>query len=641
MNGVHAGDLIVLDLETFDPHLTTLGTDAHCRRWGGYVFMCGIIHPESGREEIRPWNAATKALLRSWLDQGMEWVGANVKYDLNWLLSEGVMEARHVHYKNRFHDILINAPLLDETQLPGFYSLDGQCSYYDLPTKPVEDLLAAATSVGLRCTEKTVRGLLYKLPWDIVAEYCLHDIRQTLAVYRHQQPLIKENKLEGVVTLEERLLPVLCLMEQRGIRVDVAAAEQLHDDTYAHINQIKAELQAANGGHEVPLSASKALTNFLQGRGHVLPKTAKGKDSTKADVLDSLANKDPLVRQILIARKAEKIAKDFCQGTIINSHHNGRVYPNINQLVAKDEKAADGTKGVRYGRMSYTDKLHQVPKHDRVGFDDTGGLGTAMRRLFIAEDDCQFMSADFSSQEPRWIVHWTETWGIPGASAAGDQYRSDPKTDYHSMVAKMADVPRPMAKIINLGKGYEMGKTKLIMNLIAAGADPANADSIIEQYDRNFPHVSAGSRAAMAAADRLGYVRTYAGRKLHFNLFEPVVRGAGAPLPYEEAHKKYVMSETRRMPIKRAYCYRAFNRIIQGSSADQTKMAMVSLWYDHGILPTMQIHDELTAADITSTEQAMIYKNVMENVVKLTIPCLTEVKIGPNWKEGELLEVPV
>lgn len=640
-------DNIVIDLETFDPYLATKGTDAHCRRWGGYVFMCGIYQPDKSEDKIHisEWTPAFKDWLTSLFDRGgIVWWGANLKYDLNWLFSEGVLKPHHT-YNNRFRDILIDAALIDETQPPNFYSLDEQAKHYNLPQKPLDKLLKAASALGIKADAKTVRSELYRLPRHLVAEYLEHDIVTPWLIAEKQAPIIVENKLEKVVDLESKLLPILSMMERQGVPVDVAGAEKLYNDIYVHIEEVKQELRAANNGLDVNLNTSNNLTQFILDRGHKLPTTPahtkeRPRYSTAASVLEDLAKVDPLLKKIVVARKSDKIAKDFCKRALLENHHNGRIHANINQIISFGGQSEDDSKGVRFGRLSMSNpNLQQVPKRDSVEYEDIGGLGTAMRNLFIADEGCQLLSGDFSAQEPRWIVHWAETWKIPGAKKAGDQYRLDPKTDYHSMVANFCGVDRAFAKIINLGKGYEMGKAKLIRSLMEKGADASRADEIIQLYETNFPHVSGASRAAMDFADKYGYVRTFVGRKLHFNLWEPVVRNAGPAMPYDAAYQTYVLSSTNRSPIRRAYVYRAFNRIVQGSSADQTKLAMCELWYTYGLLPTLQVHDELISSRIENREQAIIYKNVMENCVQLTIPCLTDIKLGPTWARGTKLEL--
>lgn len=658
---------VVLDLETKDPTLRTTGTDAHTRKAGGFVFLVGLYFPELSASvntfEIMDMYQSTESLTLL-LNEGCEWFGANIKYDLNWLLSEGVLLPRHTH-NNVFRDVLINAPLIDETRSPQFYSLDAQCQHYGLPTKPVGLLLEAAKRVGVITDEKKVRGQLWEIynrgERGVIEDYLRHDLTSTWLVAEKQAPLIVENGLERVYELESKLIPILAMMENRGVKVSTQQAEYLFDEAYNYIQGISEKLRNENGGKDVPLTTSGALTNFILDRGHKLPNTPKStpekpRYKTDATTIEALAEIDPLMQELVSARRAEKIAKDFAKGAILNSHHNGRIHPNINQIVGTSDDGSDSSKGVRFGRLSYSNpNLQQIPKKDKVTLDGVGGLGSAMRRIFVAEDGCQVMSADFSSQEPRIIIHFAETWeralekqtgraGLWNAGRIADMYRENPAISSHDIVASgiESNLPwkqkRDLAKIINLGKGYEMGLNKLIKNMVAAGVSPGQAQQIMDDFDRNFPHVSLASKAAMKAAEQNGYVRTYFGRKLQFNQWEPVQFGGGPPLPtYNEAYERYVVG--KRIPIKRSFCYRAFNRVIQGSAADQTKAAMVSLWYDHGTLPYLQVHDELVDATISDIETVYTYKQVMENVMPLTIPSLTEVKVGKDWKSAILTQL--
>lgn len=663
---------VVLDLETFDPTLKTTGTDAHTRKASGFVFLAGLYLPIEGRMWLSNWQeTGLKHQIREFLDEGCYWYVANGKYDLNWLLSEEVFLPRHSH-NNFFDDNLINAPLIDETQPYSFYSLDGQCKHYELPTKPIEELLAAAKRVGIKTTEKDVRSQLWEIynrgERQVIEEYLRHDLVSTWEVAKRQEPLIKENGLARVHELESKLIPILAMMENRGVKVSTKQAEYLFEEAYNYIQGISAKLKTENSGKDVPLTTSNALTQFIRDRGHKLPPTPKSTEEkprfkTDATTIEALAEIDPLMKELVNARRAEKIAKDFAKGAILNNHHNGRIHPNINQIVGSSEDGEGSGKGVRFGRLSYSQpNLQQVPKKDKITLDGVGGLGSAMRRIFIAEDGCQVMSSDFSSQEPRLIIHFAETWeaaigkkiGKPdmwNARRIADMYRENPAISSHDIVAGGIEgdlqykQKRDLAKIINLGKGYEMGMNKLIKNLVAGGVPPEQAQQIMDDFDRNFPHVSLASKSAQGAAVQNGYVRTYYGRKLNFNQWEPIYKkkdskGRDIYEPartWEDAHNFWELGQRR--PIMRAFTYRAFNRVIQGSAADQTKAAMVSLWYDHGILPYLQVHDELVDATITSIDTVRTYKEVMENVMPLTIPSLTEVKVGKDWKSGVLTHI--
>jgi DNA polymerase-1 len=592
--------------------------------------MCGIYED---RPETLPWTGETKSRLRKMLDEGRHWAGANLKYDLNWLLAEGVLERRHLH-NNTFHDVLLYAALLDETQDWDFYSLDGQCAHYDLPLKPMDTLLAECERLGLKKSPKVAKANLWQMRTEVVADYLVHDITMPRLILEKQFAEIAEQKLEWVAQVETKLLPVICLMEQKGIPVDEQAATELSLKIGTYVDDLRDKLRAANNGHEVSLAPSLGLKSFLKDQLNIeLPKTDKGNDKCDEATLKVFAPYAKEVGWILAARKAEKIRSTFCNDAIKKFAQNGRIHANINQLLGADE---DGKKsrGVRFGRFSSSlPNLQQVPKRDSAEIEGIGGLGTAMRRLFVAEKGRQFMSADYAAQEPRWIIHWAETWHLPGAKKVGDLYRNDPTISSHDIVARAikSDIDykkkRNIAKAINLGKGYEMGKAKLIEMLVSAGAPPQQADAILAMYEEEFPYVRLASRSAMEAAKKLGYVRTYLGRKSRFELWEPIHTFKPA-LRHAEAKKKY--AEGMNQPIQRHKTYTALNRVVQGSSGDQSKMAIVELFYTHGIVPSLQVHDELCDAD-ADEELAAVYKQVMESVIDITVPNLVEISLGGSW----------
>jgi DNA polymerase I-like protein with 3'-5' exonuclease and polymerase domains len=70
--------------------------------------------------------------------------------------------------------------------------------------------------------------------------------------------------------------------------------------------------------------------------------------------------------------------------------------------------------------------------------------------------------------------------------------------------------------------------------------------------------------------------------------------------------------------------------MIQGSAARQTKKAMVDL-VKAGFQPVLQLHDELCFS-LNSEAQARECAKIMEEAMPIiTIPMLTDVKLGPNW----------
>ena len=133
----------------------------------------------------------------------------------------------------------------------------------------------------------------------------------------------------------------------------------------------------------------------------------------------------------------------------------------------------------------------------------------------------------------------------------------------------MADIPRDQAKTINLGKFYGMGKNKLKAEL---GIEENKAEEIIKQYDARVPFVKQLMNHASQRAEQRGQIRTLLGRLCHFHLWEPNQFGIHKPLSHADALMEHGPG------IKRAYTYKALNKLIQGSAADMTKKAMIELY---------------------------------------------------------------
>mgnify|MGYP005684469377 CR=1 FL=1 len=184
----------------------------------------------------------------------------------------------------------------------------------------------------------------------------------------------------------------------------------------------------------------------------------------------------------------------------------------------------------------------------------------------------------------------------------------------------MAEIPREQAKTINLGLFYGMGKNKLQAEL---GVNKLQADELFKQYHGKVPFVKQLMNAVMDRAQSAGKVRTLLGRLCRFHLWEPNQFGIHKPLPHDAALAEHGPG------IRRAYTYKALNRLIQGSAADMTKKAMIEL-HKQGITPHIQVHDELDISVADEAEAAKI-KSVMESAVDLEVPNKVDYESGPNW----------
>ena len=187
----------------------------------------------------------------------------------------------------------------------------------------------------------------------------------------------------------------------------------------------------------------------------------------------------------------------------------------------------------------------------------------------------------------------------------------------------MAGIPRKQAKNINLGLTYGMGQAKLIKEL---GLEPDEAMSLINRYHERVPFVRALQAQCTRIANERGYINTLGGRQCRFDHWE-ANSGDSIPLPEEEARERYGPA------IKRSYTYKALNRLIQGSAADMTKLAMLSLWKE-GFVPHIQIHDELDYS-IFNDEQSKAVVEHMSSCVDLSVPLTVDSEFGETWGDAK------
>lgn len=251
-----------------------------------------------------------------------------------------------------------------------------------------------------------------------------------------------------------------------------------------------------------------------------------------------------------------------------------------------------------------------------------------------------------SQQEYRLIVHFAQVLGLPRSEVAGDKYRVDPNTDYHTMVAEMTGLDRKPAKDANFAKAFGAGVGKFATMINKTEREAA---AIMEQYDRELPFVSLLAKTVQGAADRRGYVRLIDGARLHYESWEPAwrswqeeqeyVRKGGklgvAPCDIKEAERR---SKTEGHPwhrkrLRRAFTRKAGNGLIQGSAARMTKIAMVTA-HREGIKLRLQVHDELNAS-VGDRREGERLAEIMTHAVRLTVPIVVKAEYGKSWGDVE------
>jgi DNA polymerase I-like protein with 3'-5' exonuclease and polymerase domains len=586
-------DEISIDLETKDPDLIKMGSGNVTKR-GDVTGVAVAVHDWSGYYPIAHeggGNMDRKKVLK-WF-QGVLSTPAvkifhNAMYDVCWIRALGLS------INGKIVDTMIASALVDENQMR--YDLNNCSKRYTGKGKNETALYEAAKSWGV-----DPKAEMYKLPAIYVGAYAEKDAEITLQLWQELKKEILHQDIQSIFELETELFPCLVDMRFLGVRVDVEAAHQLKETLSAKEKECLLAVKKETGV-DTQIWAARSIAQVFQKLN--LPYDSTEKTNSPSFTKNFLQNHPhPLVKQIARAREINKAHTTFID-TILKHNHKGRIHAEINQL-----RGDNG--GTVTGRFSYSNpNLQQIPARNKE-------LGPAIRSLFIPEEGHTWGCFDYSQQEPRLVVHYAALQNLYGVGDVLDAYRDD-NADFHDIVADMAEIPRSQAKTINLGLFYGMGKNKLQAEL---GISKDKSDDLFKQYHKRVPFVKQLMDNVMQRAQDSGKIRTLLGRLCRFHLWEPNQFGIHKALPHDAALMEHGPG------IKRAYTYKALNKLIQGSAADMTKKAMLEL-YKEGIIPHIQVHDEL---DISVDGNSDKIKQIMEDAVSLEVPNKVDYEFGPNW----------
>lgn len=591
---------VAIDLETRDPNLTVLGS-GWPRKDGEIIGVAVAV--EGGqwyfpiRHQIGP-NFDAKMTLK-WLQDvctvDRDYIFHNAPYDVGWLLAEGV----RIH--GRIVDTMVVAPLLDENRFS--YALNAIGRDYLQERKSEVELREAADAFGVNAKSE-----MYKLPAAHVGKYAEQDAALTLKLWKHFQTLIIKEDIGDIFDLELRVLNTIIPMRERGVRVDLDKAEIIKNDLETREQRLLDAITKQTGV-AVEIWAAESVAKAFDALD--LPYSKTEKTGAPSFTKGFLSNHPHEVPQMIVQAREYQKARSTFVDTILKHQINGRIHAELHPL-----RSDDG--GTVTGRFSYSNpNLQQIPARH-------GEIGPMIRSLFLPEQDAVWGAFDYSSQEPRIVVHYAKLMGFRGASDFAEQYNADARTDFHQMAANIVGVPRKQAKDINLGLFYGMGSKKLAASL---GLEFEDAQELFAQYHDKVPFVRELSEYTTNRAASKGVIRTLLGRRCRFDKWEPNKYGSWRPMTYQEAYGEHGPA------IKRAFTYKALNKLIQGSAADQTKAAMVAL-AEEGILPMIQVHDELDIS-VESEEQAKRITEIMETCVQLEVPSVVDAEFGPNWGEAK------
>ena len=635
-------DIVAIDLETSDPNLKTKGIGAV--RNDGFVtgiaiatkkqtFYFPIQHAHTDNLPIKKtWDYLNEKLFKN---KDIRKVFHNAIYDVCWIRSStGEMP------QGELLDTMIAASVIDETRMR--YSLDAISKVYLNETKYKYDLTDKVKEWSKGVIQDPMSNM-EKLPYSLVKDYAEQDVNLTLKLWNifekkldevlytktYEDGRVEEKTCRKIFELETKLFPCLVDMKFKGVKIDVEKARAFGKrlektknsiiDYIARKTNIRIEMWAA--------SSIKALLDHQDIDDY--KKTKAGLPQLPKDYLSTHKNK--YLRLIAKARNFDKTKNTFIEG-LLSFVYKGRIHADVNQI-----RSDQG--GTVTGRFSMSNpNLQQIPSK--------GFIGKKMRELFIPEEGCEWGSFDYSQQEPRIVVHYALKLGMPGTNMLQEEFNKK-DADFHQIVADMAKISRPMAKTINLGLFYGMGKIKLASELSLSRPE---ANELFAKYHAKVPFVKQLSLTLIEFAEKFKLLFTLEDRFCRFNKWETRDRAWNNKINKydpvdildEEVAKKYYTDDRLKKGYvadpsyqyfedfyKPAFTYKALNRLIQGSAADMTKKAMVNL-YEQGILPQIQIHDELCLS-VKDDKQAEGIKKTMETALPLLINNKVSYKKGKNW----------
>ncbi len=661
-------DTVAVDLETYDPGLKTKGSGAIT----GEGYVCGIAVATHKQTLYFPinhkytdnlnadetWDRLNELIFQN---KNITKVFHNAMYDVCWIrATTGLM------LKGPIYDTMIAASVLDENRMK--YSLDALSKDYLDDTKYKWDLREKSIAqYGINDPMSN----MHKLPYILVKDYAEQDVNLTFRLWnlfnKNLDKIIYEPKAKSprkIFDLETRLFPCLVDMKFKGVKIDVEKTREFGRFLERRKQRLLRIIKDQTG-IEVNIWAAASIkklldylkvTDYKQTPKSKMPKLPKDYLST---------HKEVLLRLIAKARECEKANNAFVEG-LLSFVHKGRIHADINQI-----RSDQG--GTVTGRFSMSNpNLQQIPAR--------GWIGKKMRNIFIPEDNHLWASFDYSQQEPRIVVHYAikllkdnpdlKEENIPqeyrnkvkqkiirSVQKMEDFYKENPDADFHQKVADMANIPRRQAKTINLGMFYGMGKMKLQKEL---NLEREEAKELFDKYHKEVPFVKKLSEELIDFATDNELLFTLGDRFCRFNKWETTDKKWNPKIgrfdkvdlltkqQAEEKYKTWLLEHgdettrdkkeaTKLNPDYKdilyyyapAFTYKALNRLIQGSAADMTKTAMVNL-YEQGILPHIQIHDELCISVKDDIEISKI-KNIMESALPLKIKNKVTCKKGNSW----------
>ena len=658
--------VIGLDIETYDPLLKTAG---YSWKYGscGYVLATALYFEAEDKISVVaglindncPWDTQARKdaneLIKSLLkNPDVLIVGANLQYDIGWLLYEYGMSTYDV--KCSFIDVLQAEAILDEFSIHTLDTLSWKYLKYGKRKERIEEWVHENVSA-----KGDFRQHLKDAPWDLLKEYVEGDAKNPVKIWRKQLTLLKEQDLCKRVKMEfDCILPSL-EMTRTGMPIDTEQKAKNLDFLDKAIDSLHKEFLEKYNLPKFRITASRDIASFFDLRGipykyMITLKGYKGNKFANGDETDNAYNKAKQIVSGFRLKKGKPVAyvpKEMVERTCDLLKEEGFMFtasPNLDKKVFEakreaypevaliaDWKLAVGIRskilGAEYNRFitqnfkgefcirpqfKITDTIsfryssvmpngQQIPSkggftlHDAYGNDIEISFPKLTRALFIRSRGCVFGKIDYGQIEYRLICNIA--CGESG-EAVRRQYAENPHLDFHQYVVDLTGLSRKYAKNMSFGVSFGMGLPSMAETF---GWTMEKAEEIADAYHSKMPFVAPTLALVGDVAKSRGYIKT--------------VYGSHARLP--DKKKSYTM----------------LNRYTQGSGAECLKSAIIQA-YKEGTWRKLKVantvHDELNMPYLEPTEDSMIALYRMAEIMRtampnLRVPLEASPELGDNW----------
>lgn len=504
-----------------------------------------------------------------------------------WRDAAGKQDVLCPYREKRYFDILIAAYLLNPLK-----------SDYQTEDIAGEYLGLTISDRAQVCGKGTYAAAYEKTPEEF-AQYACYQAYVCLAAARVLGEKLTEQGMDKLFyEVEMPLSRVLYDMEQAGVRVQPEELKTYGEALTGRITELEqAVYRQADCTFNInsPKQLAEVLFEKMGIKGGKKTKTGY---STAADVLEKLAPDYPIVSDILEYRGLMKLKSTYAEGLAACIAKDGRIHSTFNQTITAT------------GRISSTEpNLQNIPMRME--------LGRRIRKVFVPEENCVFMDADYSQIELRILAHMSDDKQLIEAYRMDeDIHRITASKVFHTPFEEVTDLQRRNAKAVNFGIVYGISSFGLSQDLSISKKEAAE---YIEQYFETYPGVKQFLDRMVEEAKERGYVTTMYGRR--------------RPIPELSSNNFMQRSFGERV---------AMNSPIQGTAADIMKIAMIRVWekLHREQLQSrliLQVHDELLIETCAGEEEQVrrILTEQMQQAAELSVVLEIDLHTGTDWYEAK------